>query len=103
MEKLECTVWTNGTRGWEIKVLGGPKVRATHFRRDISPVIVEVDGLAQTFNIGKDSFWTKSCGELIGKPLQLWKERHNLRSGGRVHLVVLETFNRFRLEPSAAH
>jgi hypothetical protein len=97
-ERLECSVWTNGKSGWGIRVLGGPELRLAHFRRNVSPVVVEVDGFEQQFNVNKKSFWTKTCGELIGKPLAEWKNAHSLKSGDHVWLTIVEPFHKFRLE-----
>jgi hypothetical protein len=98
MDKLECSVWTNGRNGWGIRILGGTRVRREHFRQDLSPVVVEIHGLNHPFNIGKKRFWTRVCGELIGKPLREWKTRHGLKSGDHVWLKVLEPYRHFRLE-----
>lgn len=99
METIECSVWNNGGNGWGLKILGGPEVGRKHFRRDVSPILVEVDGTTQEMNVDKKSFWTKSCGELIQNSLRNWKERHQLKSGDRASLHVIEPFRRFRLEP----
>ena len=98
-DRLSCSVWTNGSTGWGLKVLGGPEVRREYFRREVSPVLVEVDGTEHPFNVDKGSFWTESCGELIGKPLREWKDRHQLRSKERALLIVVEPFRRFKLQP----
>jgi hypothetical protein len=99
MERIECSVWNNGASGWGIKVLGGPAIRQRYFRRDLSPVLVEVDGSLQQMNVNKKSFWTQSCGELIHKSLREWKDRHQLETGDRVSLDVIESFRRFKLRP----
>lgn len=95
--RIECSVWTNGSNGWGVRVLGGNNVREKYFQKTISPVIVEVDGVDREFNINKKSFWTNACGELIGKAIRGWKDRHKLESGERVWLEVLEPYRRFRL------
>jgi hypothetical protein len=95
--KLECTVWNNGRTGWGIRVLGGAAVRSAHFRPEMSPVIVEIDGVKHLVNVRKKSFWTK-CGELIHKGFREWKDRHNLEAGDHVWLYVVEPYHRFRLE-----
>jgi|SRR5712664_130456 len=97
-KRLECSVWTNGSSGWGLKILGGQSVRQAHFQRDISPVVVEIDGVGQQFNVNKHSFWTRPCGELIGKSIRDWKQRHGLKSSDHVWLRVLEPYQRFRLE-----
>jgi len=98
IDKLECSVWNNGANGWGIRVLGGVMVRQAHFRRDVGPIVVEVDGVEHHFNIDKNSFWTRSFGELIGRPLREWKGRHGLKSGDRVYLCIVEPYRRFCLE-----
>lgn len=96
--RLECSVWNNGSSGWGVRVLGGKAVRGKYFRRSTSPVVVEIDGVDQLFNVRKKSFWTKTCGELIGKVVREWRDRHGLKSGEHVWLKVLEPYSRFRLE-----
>ncbi len=99
MQTIECSVWNNGGNGWGVKVLGGQQVRRKLFRHNLSPILVEVDASMQEMNVDKKSFWTKRCGELIHKSLRDWKDRHQLKSGDRVLLRVMEPFRRFRLEP----
>ncbi len=98
VDRIECSVWTNGKNGWGVRILGGAEVRRAHFRPDISPVVVEVDGVEQQFNVNKRSFWTRSCGELIGKSLRRWKETHGLKSGQHVWLRIIEPYRHFRIE-----
>ncbi len=98
MDSVKCSIWTNGKTGWGVKVLGGPRVRRTHFRAESSPITVEIDGVGYSFNVDKKSFWTKTCGELIGKPIRDWKTLHRLKSGDHVSLQILEPYRRFRLE-----
>lgn len=97
-DRLECSVWTNGSGSWGIRILGGTQVRDAHFRRDLSPVIVEIDGRDYKFNVDKKSFWTRTCGELIGVAVKDWKTRHGLRSGDHAWLRILVPYQRFRLE-----
>lgn len=96
--RLECSVWTNGKNGWGVRILGGKKVREVNFRRKISPVVVEIDGVEQRFNVNKKSFWTTTCGELIGKAIRDWKDRHSLKPGDHVWLRIIDPYSRFRLE-----
>ena len=96
MDKIECSVWNNGKKGWGLKVLGGPKVRRSYFDRAKSPVFVELDGTLFPCNIDKDSFWTKTCGELINVNLRNWITQNNLTHGDRVWLDILEPYRKFR-------
>ena len=96
--RLKCSVWNNGQSGWGVKILGGPGVRSAHFDRSSSPVIVELDGVDVSVNIDKDSFWTKTCGELIRKPFEDFFKRHSLSTPDRVWLEVIEPKRRFRLK-----
>jgi len=98
VERLECSVWTNGQFGWGIRILGGKGVRQDHFDRRQNPVIVEIDGIETSVNIDKDSFWNERCGELIHKNFGRFAVRHDLKSSDRVWLKVLEPRRRFRLE-----
>lgn len=93
---IECSVWNNGRNGWGLKVLGGTHVRLMHFRRDQSPILVELDGASFPLNVDKKSFWTKDCGELIGVALRSWIVRHGLTTGDRVWLEVVERHHRFK-------
>ena len=65
MDRLECSVWNNGKRGWGLKVLGGPDVRRTHFDRKRRRVTLVLDGMEVPVNIAKANFRDKTCGELI--------------------------------------
>jgi hypothetical protein len=98
VERLECSIWTNGQSGWGIKILGGKDVRQNHFDRKQTPVIVEVDGIDTSVNIDKESFWNETCGELIHKTFRDFTARHHLKSADRVWLKVLEPCRKFRLE-----
>jgi hypothetical protein len=98
LKRLECSVCANGSSSWGSRVLGGTTVRNAHFRRDLSPVVLEIDGTDHNFNVNKKSFWTTKCGELIGVALRDWKTRNGLKPGDRAWLIVVEPFRRFRLE-----
>ena len=99
-KRIECSIWSNGSYGWGLRVLGGSAVREAHFWRTASPIILEIDGTEQPFNVDKKTFWTRACGELIGKAIREWKDRHGLKSGDRVWLKTLEPCRRFRVEIS---
>jgi len=98
LERLECSLWTNGSTGWGIKILGGADLRRKFFERKLGPIVVEIDGVDVPVNIDKNSFWNSTCGELINKSFRTFKERHNLTSGERLWLTVVEPLRRFRLD-----
>jgi hypothetical protein len=97
--RLECSVWNNSQSGWGLKILGGPSVRLTHFDRNLSPIIVELDGVDVSVNVNKKSFWNRTCGELIRKPFADFFKRHDLATGHHVWLEVVEPKRRLRLKP----
>jgi hypothetical protein len=96
MIAIKCSVWNNGDNGWGLKILGGKLVREQHFRRGFSPIQVALDGQIFVFNINKNSFWTKSCGEIIGTPFRDWFLKHGLKPGERVWLAILEPCRVFK-------
>jgi hypothetical protein len=96
MEKIECSVWSNGGDGWGLRILGGLTVTERHFRPDHSPVYLELDGTSFPVNIAKDSFWKQTCGEMICVPLRDWIKKHGLRTADRVWLEVIEQDHLFR-------
>src|SRR3989442_4852656 len=98
MIRLQCSVWTNGKKGWGLKVLGGTRVREAHFRRESSPVYLSIGGREFAFNVDKNSFWTRQCGELIGVALRDWFFQHGLHSGDRVWLEMTEPHKPLRDE-----
>jgi len=96
MDRIECSVWNNGGEGWGLKVLGGPTVRRTYFRPEQSPILLELDGSSFPVNIDKRSFWTRGCGELISSDLRGWIVKHQMTTGDRVWLEVLQPHQTFR-------
>lgn len=96
MNRIECSVWNNGAKGWGLKVLGGLEIRELHFRRGLSPVQIALDGTLFPFNIDKKSFWTPGCGELIKVPLRNWIIGNGLKSGDRVWLEILKPYRVFK-------
>lgn len=94
--RIECSVWSNGSTGFGITVLGGAQVRRQYFDRSQSPVLIELDGEFVSFNIDKDSFW-QDCAHLIKKPLKSWFQARGLATGDRVWLEIIEPQKRFRL------
>jgi hypothetical protein len=93
---LQASVWSNGGSGWGLKILGGSKIRSQHFDRSLGIVFLDLDGNLCSFNICKNSFWTKTCGELIGKELRSWISEHGLHSGQRIEIKILESKKVFR-------
>jgi hypothetical protein len=96
VDKIECSVWNNGGKGWGLKVLGGLDVRERHFRRTHSPILIDLDGTHFPFNIDKESFWTPPCGELIGVALRNWIAKNGLNSGNRVWLEIVTPYKIFK-------
>jgi len=104
MEKIECSVWSNGGDGWGLKILGGLTVRERHFHPDRSPIYLELDGASFPANIAKHSFWKPNCGEIICVPLRNWIKKHGLTTGDQVWLEIVEQHQMFRasLNPSTS-
>lgn len=96
VERIECSVWNNGGRGWGLRVLGGVDVCKRHFRPAQSPIYVELGGHLFPFNVAKKSFWT-GCGELIGVALRDWIAKNGLSTGDRVMLEVIKPYRTFRV------
>jgi hypothetical protein len=99
MEGFECSVWSNGTDGWGLNILGGSTVLNKYFRRSRSPVYVELDGSLFPFNIDKKSFWNR-CPHLIGAALRDWFEEQGLNTGDRVWLGVVRPHSTFIALPA---
>jgi hypothetical protein len=97
--RLLASIWSNGSNGWGLKILGGSETRGKYFDRTTKEVLLDLDGKLCPFNIYEKSFWTKSCGELIGKELRNWIQSHELRSGQRIQLDILEDKRKFRPIP----
>lgn len=91
-------MWSNRDAGCGLRVLGGIQTRMKFFNRAISPVWIELDGIAYPFNVDKKSFWTARCGELIGVPIRRFRDNHGLKTADRVWLAVLTPFQRFRAD-----
>jgi hypothetical protein len=96
MDRIGCSVWNNGGRGWGLKVLGGPRVRGAHFRRDQSTVYLKLDDALCPINIKKKSFWTPTCGELISVAVRNWIVEHQLKIRDRVWLEIVEPYRTFK-------
>jgi hypothetical protein len=94
--RIECSVWNNGGTSWGLRVLGGPRARATHFHRNQKPILVELDGVLFPVNIDKKSFWIGNCGELISVALRDWIMKNLLTTGDRVWLEVVVPFHTFK-------
>ena len=97
MLRIECSVWSNGTNGFGLRVLGGITTRSQYFDRSKSPVLIDLDGELVQFNVNKSSFWSGNCGELIGSRLRPWFQKNHLQTGDHVWLEILESNVRFRL------
>jgi hypothetical protein len=98
VERIECSVWNNGSRGWGLKVLGGPDLRRDNFNRNLGCVAIDLDGVEVWVNISKKSFWSESCGELLIKQIGAYVERHHLQPSDRIWLKVIEPGARFAAE-----
>lgn len=93
---FECSVWNNGGNGWGFHVLGGLEVRQRFFRRNLSPVRIELDGVLADFNVDKPSFW-KKCPHLINGPaVNAWIRRNGLHAGDHLWLEVVKPYQTFR-------
>jgi hypothetical protein len=90
---MEATVWNNGSLGWGIRV--GNKNRGKYFSREQDIISVKIDGVNYAFELNP-SFWRKCC-EFRGKAIKNWVERHNLKSGDKVELEVMEPYRKFKL------
>lgn len=99
MTRIECSVWSNGSNGFGITILGGALVRRQHFDRLQSPVLIELDGEFVSFNVDKDSFWKdqKDCRHLINKTLKSWFQARSLKTGDHIWLEIIQPGKRFRL------
>lgn len=105
MDRIECSIWNNGATGWGFNILGGSKVRDSHFNRKQSPVYIDLDGSFYAFNVDKDSFWKNTpqrCIHLININVKKWSDLHGLNTGDRVWLEILERYRRFRAVPMEA-
>ena len=78
---MEVTAWNNGQHyrsdaGYGFKVSIADRDR--HFRRSWSTVQVKLPGQAAPIevNVGKASFWSDACRELISRELGLWFIEH---------------------------
>jgi hypothetical protein len=100
MDRIECSVWSNGGTGWGFKVLGGPDVRKRNFSGNLGEVVLDLDGMKVFVNVDKRSFWNKKCGELIKKEIGDYVARHGLKANDRVWLEVVEPGSQFRVEPA---
>lgn len=96
MDIIECSVWSNGSSGWGLTILGGSDVRYRYFNRKLSPVKVELADIFYEFNIDKDSFWNK-CPHIIGRPIKDWVKLHGLQTGDKVKMEIIEPYKSFRI------
>ncbi len=98
MERLECSVWNKGHRGWGLKVLGSLDVRREYFDRNLGCVALLLDGAETWVNIDKPGFWNAEFGELFSKQIGEYVERHHLQPSDKVWLKVIDPHERFEAE-----
>jgi hypothetical protein len=98
MERIECSVWNNGSDGWGLRILGGAEVRARYFDRNCERVTLHLDDRESHPKVAKKSFWSRTCGELIQKEIGDFVRRHGLKTGDRVWLRPVEARTRFVVE-----
>ena len=98
MDRIECSIWDSGRRGWGLKVPGGPEVRSLNFNRSLGCIALVLDGSEVWINIDKKSFWSTESAELLNQGLAEYIARHNLQPSGRVWLNVIEPGARFEVE-----
>ncbi|MFY7944200.1 MAG: hypothetical protein ACOVNZ_06440 [Crocinitomicaceae bacterium] len=91
--------WNNSHRhatgaGYGIKIK--MQDREQFFNRSWQSVILRLSGNATPIevNVGKPSFWNRTCGELISQEIGLWLQRNNAatwppRRPHRVRLTVI--------------
>lgn len=75
--------WNNGYHhsngnGYGLKI--SPADRDSYFYREWKTILLELDGESNDIkvNIDKDSFWNKSCRELISVDIGKWLIKHKL-------------------------
>ena len=80
---MKVTVWNNGEHhsdgnGYGIKISSFD--RDQYFLREWKTIQLEMDGEIPTveINIDKDSFWNKSCRELISVEIGKWLIKNKL-------------------------
>ena len=95
-EKINCTIWDNGSRGWGIRV--GSSNNMLHFREDIRSIKVDLDGNFFSFNL-TNTFWT-SCPEFRGSAIRRWLERHGIDKRNKndyvIELEIIEPYRKFK-------
>jgi len=77
-----ATTWNNGQyhtsgAGYGIKI--SLENRERFFNRDWKTVIIHLNGFDHPVevNVAKESFWNRTCGELISRHIGLWLHRNN--------------------------
>ncbi len=77
------TAWNNGEHhktgaGYGVKI--DVADRDQFFQRDWKSIILEIEGKPEKIevNIEKDSFWGKTCRELINKEIGIWMLQNGL-------------------------
>ena len=73
------TAWTNGNKGFGFKI--SIIDRDVYFSKNISPVYIRLpqneEFLTVECNTDKDSFWNKTCKELINSDIGIWLKTNN--------------------------
>jgi len=103
---MKITAWNNGTHhsdgnGYGIKL--SPNNRDKFFHREWKTILLELgdESLIVVINTDKDSFWNKSCRELISVEIGKWLIKHKLApwsKGNPPHLELDQIEGRrFRL------
>lgn len=87
------TAWSNGGSGFGVKV--SLEDRNRHFHREWQSVTVYLGDRQHSVsvNVGKKSFWTVKCGELISVEIRRWLQQHGFIPW------PLDSPPRLRLEP----
>jgi hypothetical protein len=74
--------WNNGSHhpsgaGYGLKIL--LQDREQFFNRSWQTVILHLAGYERPIevNVAKESFWNRTCGELISKDIGIWLQRNN--------------------------
>jgi hypothetical protein len=94
-----ATTWNNGQyhtsgAGYGIKI--SLENRERFFNPDWQTVILHLNSYDHPVqvNVAKESFWNRTCGELISKHIGLWLQRNNcarwpIRQPNQVRMTVI--------------
>ncbi len=66
------STWRNGSGAFGVKIAFDDRMR--YFSRHWTSVVLTLEGVQQPImvNVGKPSFWTRTCGELISHDIKTW-------------------------------